>query len=46
MKSTVRFLTSNKLSEICAMGGGYLRVAMSSIQGIGLSESLWDLERP
>jgi len=28
------------------MGGGYLRVAMSSIQGIGLSESLWDLERP
>jgi hypothetical protein len=28
MKSTVRFLTSNKLSEIWAMGGGYLRVAM------------------
>ena len=28
MKSTVSFLTSNKLSEMFAMGGGYRRVAM------------------
>ena len=35
MKSTVRFLTSNKLSEICVKGGGVLRVAISSIDQFG-----------
>ena len=31
MKSTVRFLTSNKLSEMWASGGGVRRVAMLQI---------------
>jgi hypothetical protein len=29
MKSTVRFFTSNKLSEMLAKGGGVLRVAIN-----------------
>jgi hypothetical protein len=29
MKSTVRLLTSNKLSEMLAKGGGFLRVAIN-----------------
>jgi hypothetical protein len=37
MKSTVRFLTSNKLSEICVKGGGVLRVAMMSFNQFGFS---------